>query len=269
MGLLNGVTDIYKKGEAAVVVQNLLEHQARIGLLDVDPGKLANHLVSLVWDQSPDMFGGAFGQRPHKISVAVAALANGIDQFDEAESNRNALILSVGNILAELKTNGILYPLNGIDHTLIEAAASIFLGRSKDFQATASPERKATPSVSDRSKTAVHVASTTLKMQVMLAQATAATFESDNFSLGYVFGFNDGILQALDVADELESLAALAASYHALFDASGASLLRRSMDLRGTGSFDRGRALGGKEAYAFFQNSRSPMGLASRLQRAR
>ena len=133
MGLFSGIKSTYKKSEAAVVVQNLLEHQANVGLFDLDPAKLANKLVEIVWDSKPDVFDGKFGQRPHKITVAASALANGIELFDGGDLNRNALVLSLGNILSELETNGRLYPLNSLDHQLIEASMSIFAEIAQEF----------------------------------------------------------------------------------------------------------------------------------------
>lgn len=133
MGLFSGIKSTYKKSEAAVVVQNLLEHQANVGLFDLDPAKLANKLVEIVWDTKPDVFDGKFGQRPHKITVAASALANGIELFDEGDLNRNALVLSLGNILSELETNGRLYPLNSLDHQLLEVSMSIFAEIAQEF----------------------------------------------------------------------------------------------------------------------------------------
>lgn len=134
MGYFSDATSAYKKSEAAAVVHNLLEHQAKIGLLDADPQQLANRLVSLAWEQKPDLFDGKSGQRPHKISVAAAALANGIDQFAQKDTNRPALVLALGTILLEIETNGRLYSLSGVDHTLIEAAAMIFSEMATDHQ---------------------------------------------------------------------------------------------------------------------------------------
>jgi hypothetical protein len=134
MGFFNDAKSVYKKSEAAVVVQNLLEHQAKIGLLDVNAQQLANRLVTLVWEQKPDIFDGKFGQRPHKISVAAAALANGLDQFAKGDTNRSALVLSLGTVLSEIETNGRLYSLTGVDQTLIEAAAMIFSDAVKETE---------------------------------------------------------------------------------------------------------------------------------------
>ena len=123
MGLFGGIKSNYKKSEAAVVVQNLLE---RYELFDLNPASMANKLVAALWEEKPDIFNGKFGQRPHKLTVAAAALANGIHLFEKSDLNRSVLALSLGAILSDLEINGRLYPLNSIDHQLLEAAASIF-----------------------------------------------------------------------------------------------------------------------------------------------
>jgi hypothetical protein len=133
MGLFSGITSAYKKSEAAVIVQNLLEYQARFGFLDRDPAKFANELVSAVWDSKPDVFEGKFGQRPFKITVAASALANGIGLFRDGDPNRDAIVLSLGSILSELETNGRLYPLNSLDGELIEASMATFAEIAKEF----------------------------------------------------------------------------------------------------------------------------------------
>jgi hypothetical protein len=135
MGILSNIKSTYRKSEAAVVVQNLLEHQAKGGWFDMDPASLANRLVAAVWEQKPDVFGGKFGQRPHKITVAASALASGISFLEENDRNRYALVFSLGNILAEIEVNGMLYPLNSLDHQLLEIAASIFADvTSEDYE---------------------------------------------------------------------------------------------------------------------------------------
>jgi hypothetical protein len=123
MGLFNGIKSNYKKSEAAVVVQNLLQHYE---LFDLDPASMANKLVAAIWKEKPDVFSGKFGQRPHKLTVAAAALANGIYLFAKSDLNRNVLALSFGAILSDVEKNGRLYPLNSLDHQLLKAVASIF-----------------------------------------------------------------------------------------------------------------------------------------------
>ena len=126
MGMFNSIKSAYKKSEAAVVVQNLLEHQARAGWFEMDPPSFANKLVALVWEQRPDVFDGKFGQIPHKIAVAASALVGGTSLLEEHDRNRNTLVFALGNILAEIKVNGTLYPFNKLDYHLLKEAAAIF-----------------------------------------------------------------------------------------------------------------------------------------------
>ena len=133
MGLFSGIKSTLKKSEAAVLVQRLLEHQADFGSFTLDPARLATELVQRVWELEPDIYNGKFGQRPHKITVATTALANGIDLFDNDDLNKNALALSLGSLFSELETNGRLYPLNSLDHQLLETSAEVFMKFSQEF----------------------------------------------------------------------------------------------------------------------------------------
>lgn len=136
MGLFSGFKNTLKKSEAAVIVQNLLEIQVNAGLLDRDPAKLATMLVEDAWTAKPDMFNGNFGQRPFKLSVAAIALGMGISHYSSDEDTKNALILSLGNIFNELEANGNLYPLNGIDEQLLNAAMVIYTEATEEMLAT-------------------------------------------------------------------------------------------------------------------------------------
>jgi hypothetical protein len=142
MGIFSSIKSTYKKSEAAVVVQNLLEHQAKSGWFDMNPASLANRLVAAVWEQKLDVFDGKFGQRPHKIAVAASALASGICLLEENDRNRYALVFSLGNILAEIEVNGTLYPFNSLDHHLLEEAASVFADVASGGCDTSVPEEK-------------------------------------------------------------------------------------------------------------------------------
>ena len=57
----------------------------------------------------------------------------GIQHFANDEDTRNALIISLGNILSELEVNGRLYPLNGIDEQLLSAAMAIFAEATEEM----------------------------------------------------------------------------------------------------------------------------------------
>lgn len=119
MGLFGAVKSNWKKSEAAAVVQNLLEHQAKHGFFNSDPAQTATFLIAKVWDSKPDIFNGKFGQRPHKMSVAAIALSSAIDNLSPQNDNYSSLIIALGNLLQEWETNGSLYPLNSIDNELL------------------------------------------------------------------------------------------------------------------------------------------------------
>ncbi len=126
MGFFSGIKDTLKMSEAAVVVQNLLEHQAKCGLFDLNPAAYANQLVGKVWQGKPDVFGGKFGQRPHKITTAAVALGFGYSQLGKDDLNRNAVLLALAMLLAEVERNGNLYPFNGLDQHLLGNVAERF-----------------------------------------------------------------------------------------------------------------------------------------------
>lgn len=137
MRLFGGIKDTYKKSEAAVVVQNLLEMQQKSGLFDRDPASAATSLVEAVWTENPHLFDGRFGQRPHKISLAASAFSNAIEVLDSENLNGNCFIVCLGNILNEFSVNGKLYPLNTLDMDLLASAAKVFTKASEEL--TASP----------------------------------------------------------------------------------------------------------------------------------
>ncbi len=133
MGILSGVKNTFKKSEAAVVVQNLLEMLANTGMFSGDPAATGNTLIASVWDKAPHLFDGRFGQRPHKLSVAAAALADAIEILPEGHDKRYSFILALGNILNEVSVNGNLYPLNSLDHQLLENAATVMTVAAESF----------------------------------------------------------------------------------------------------------------------------------------
>ena len=136
MQLFGGIKNIYKKSEAAVVVQNLLEMQQKSDLFENDPASSAISLVDAVWTKNPHLFDGRFGQRPHKISVAASAFANAIDVLQVGNPNRNCFTLCSGNILNEVSVNGKLYPLSNLDMELLDSAAKTFTRVWEEFAAS-------------------------------------------------------------------------------------------------------------------------------------
>lgn len=126
MGLLSGIKDTYKKTEAAVVVQNLLDLSARAGLFEGDTSLVARTVVDAAWKHKPDIFSGKFGQRPHKIAVAGFALGLAVTRLDDSSNLKSILVIALGNLLSEAATNRLMYGFSSMDDVLFEAAAKAF-----------------------------------------------------------------------------------------------------------------------------------------------
>lgn len=124
--MFNGLTNSYKKAEAAVVIQNLLAHQASVGTFHSDPVKSASTLVEATWRSKPDLFEGKFGRRPHKLAIAAAALAFGVANGSKDHQNRDGFVLALGATLSEYEINASLYSLNNVDKALFDDAIAVF-----------------------------------------------------------------------------------------------------------------------------------------------
>lgn len=127
MGIFVWTRSVWKKTEAAVIVQNLLEHQFNCGILELSPPELATKLVQEAWKDLPDVMNGKFGRRPHKFTVAAVALWRGIKAHDEDRFNRDALIIALGNLLQEVHVNGTLYDFGPIDNYMLEKIAHSYV----------------------------------------------------------------------------------------------------------------------------------------------
>lgn len=133
MGFFKGVKDNFKKSEAAVVVEKLLEQQAKMGMFDLAPGKTANQLVEAFWTSARQILDGNRGQRPHKITFAAGALADAIEKLEQRNPNRAVFLMCLGTVLEELEANGTLYPLSNLDHHLVDAATQVFIAASQNL----------------------------------------------------------------------------------------------------------------------------------------
>ena len=134
MGLFKGIKSTYKKSEAAVIIQNLMDIQIAAGLCELDPAKTSNRLVAEVWDGSPHFFDGRFGQRPHKLSVVAAALANAIEELGFENRHTNTFAICLGQVLNEATTKASLYPFNKLDDDLLTTSANTYLAYSKALE---------------------------------------------------------------------------------------------------------------------------------------
>jgi hypothetical protein len=120
--LFGAIREMFQLSSAAVVAQNLLEKQRSTGLLDIEPKSLSNRLVSQVVAQDRDLFNGKKGPKPHKISLAALALAQGLRDFDRNSDEYAACFLSTGVILMDLERNGGNYAFTAKDAAFLEMA---------------------------------------------------------------------------------------------------------------------------------------------------
>jgi len=124
------------KSHGAVVAQNLIEMHAKTLWIDIDAHATATRLVAEAWDDNPDLFDGRYGQRPHKISVAAAALSRPFVLGIENREKLNLFAMCIGSILAELEKQGNRYPLSGLDHEILQAAGRHFEAYAEEFEAS-------------------------------------------------------------------------------------------------------------------------------------
>jgi len=277
MGLFRAVKSTWEKSKAATTVQNCLEVQAKAGILEYPPAELANKLVAAIWDEKPDIFNGKFGQRPHTIAVAAAALANGADLIGESNSSRNALLLSLGNILSEAETNGSLYPFSSMDYTLLDAAMNTFTEAMEDFESsplakeldafvqggspladTNSPSGNEKRQQEDKNKLQgdlISFLTGSFVTQIFVWGLESKDVESrflDNWSLGYVGGFTDAFLQRKGVEPDDFGYSIMRASFIGAYGESrGSELFLRFLKQQDDPALQEGMSVGGQELIDF------------------
>lgn len=130
--MFKGIKNNYWKSEAAVVVKNLLDMQVNAGAFHENPASSANDLVAAVWEKSPHVFDGRFGQRPHKVGIAAAALSNAVSLLGPYNPNAQAFALCLVNIPNEATANRNLYPFTALDNDIFSEAMAVIERVSKD-----------------------------------------------------------------------------------------------------------------------------------------
>lgn len=116
------VATMMRMSEAAVVVQNLLEYHCRGTQAGQNAAKIANMLVQRVHDLRPEVVQGKKGTRPHKASLAAAALAVGLGKVADVPEQRDQILAALRELLFEVQTKPHLYALSLVDHALLEGA---------------------------------------------------------------------------------------------------------------------------------------------------
>lgn len=122
----------------------------------------------------------------------------------------------------------------------------------------------------DAAEVALKIIPTSLLIQLSLvdpSKTTPGSLMSNHYALGYIFGYHDGVLQALKVNNQTTSLAIMSVSYDTIFGGpnNAAPLLRKSLEIQHDESFKKGVMTGGREAFAFLSEEKPPLGLSECL----
>ena len=122
-----GIYSNYRLSAAAVIVQNLLERHGQGGALARNAPTIASKLVGRVYNHDPALFDGKRGKRPHKLSLAAAALAQGVMDMNEHRDGQLCFHLSLGSVLLEITGKPQDYALSSNDHSLLGLAQEVYL----------------------------------------------------------------------------------------------------------------------------------------------
>ncbi|MGE8226152.1 MAG: hypothetical protein ACN6RK_10220 [Stenotrophomonas sp.] len=123
MGILGFITNIRKKSEAALVVQNYLEAQELLDYSDTSWGLFANELVQWTWKSRPELFDGRKGPRPHKVAIAAMSLAAGLGRVDLRGVDRQRVLLSLDALMNGLADDrATCMALTELDKVLLNSA---------------------------------------------------------------------------------------------------------------------------------------------------
>lgn len=213
------IFNFYKKKEAESLVIGLLKVPARSVFISINPETLANQLVSIAWEQKPDIFNGRFGQRPHRISAAAAALSYGLIHFPSDSEEQPAIAIALANLLSDMSLNANLYPFNSMDVSLLSAALDQYILMYNDFikkNPELPGEVEALERYMEQKKKADNAKSPdpneianyskkkerfiTLISEMIVSQQSTNTndhlkFPDNEFITGYILGFSDAAIQ--------------------------------------------------------------------------
>ncbi len=97
-------------------------------MLPFDPATIATRLVAISYNTKPDLFDGKLGPRPHAISTAAVALADGLtyDGYEFDHSSKQCVFLALGNVLIDASANSRKYGLKPIDLKLLTLAEDAY-----------------------------------------------------------------------------------------------------------------------------------------------
>ncbi|MBZ6071845.1 hypothetical protein [Aeromonas schubertii] len=132
MGFLTNIKSVFHKTAASALLKKVISSHDRRGLsLKVDFAKLASDLIECTWREKPEIYDGAAGVRPHKITIVAMSLVYGIALYQESTDSehiekKDIFLLSLGTVFTELAKNAHLYPLTALDHDMLAVAMKIY-----------------------------------------------------------------------------------------------------------------------------------------------
>ena len=143
--------DRYRKAQAAVVVQGLLEHVgAKMPWFALEtPGFVANRIVAAAWDLRPDLFDGRHGLRPTKIGVAAAALAHAVVTLPQHGQIYGPAGAALTVLLTQIEQKGDFMALNSADANLIQQAFEAFHRHIEAVEQSSEDEARSSEAASE------------------------------------------------------------------------------------------------------------------------
>ncbi len=137
MDLVRSLADRNKKIDAATVLQKLLQQQVVQGHFHMDPAGSSHRMVELTWRERADLFSGQFGHRPHLLTLAACALADGCDRYEMGERNQLGIFNALHALVEDLEINGRRYRLTKVDTLLLDDALLAYNRLSRRFSDSA------------------------------------------------------------------------------------------------------------------------------------
>ena len=109
--------------------------------------------------------------------------------------------------------------------------------------------------------------STVLKLQIDLSAPDGGWKSTDDLvtdeSIAYIFGFVDGVQQALNVNDMDTKIEMLAAVMVTILDEEvGEASAQKAIEMQRDNDFDKVRKVAGQQAVEFIRDKKPPMGLS-------
>jgi hypothetical protein len=111
---------------------------------------------------------------------------------------------------------------------------------------------------------AANIVANNLSVQMMVAGGATKYITSEDFALGYIFGFFDASFQAVDF-DQEDSMKAMRFGFMNLWNKKGEQVLNFALDSQDEQTFIEGMVFGGEQAFQWLSQKKSPMGLTKYL----